>query len=1251
MQTNAKKDVATGSFWSVRHIGLLVLMMVVMFAMTTVSGNAQTTSGTILGTLTDATGAVVGNTTVQLINAGTGTKTTAKTNDSGYYQFVDVIPGTYKIVVAKEGFKQLSRPGIVLQTEARIQVDLALTVGASTETVEVTASTPLIEADNVSLGTVVDERETNELPLNGRNPMNLTALVASVIPLGETSGSPTGMNPMAWGNYQIGGGMAGQSSTYIDGAPDNGIYDHNTEIIPSQDSIGEFKVETNNMSAEYGRLAGGIINFVTKSGTKEIHGAAWEYIRNKIFNANTYFANQGGPDNTALPRPAFTQNQYGANFGGPVMIPHLYDGRKKTFFFVNWEGFGQRAGVTYKTTVPTPNELSSLVFDRWGQISYDTRTTCPTTTCAQNSPIPGVPGGAKYPVALKQGDRLPIGWDTGAAVTATGTNTFQTTKPGMSNYINPTSLAYMKTMFPAGGSLSGATTGNYTQNASSGGNNYQFVSHIDHDVSDHQHLSGRYIWWDNINLAADPLKNGVCGQGECGEVYRMHNFILDDTYTMSAKMILDTRLSYARYGYVRTPKNTSWDPTSIGWPSAINSLIEFPGPTSMVVPNWDTAGLFSGQGADSTIIDHQDTYRLASTLTRFVGNHTLKLGAEFTVQKFNYAQTNVSSGIWNFKGSETANSSISANQSSSTGLDVASYLLGYIDNGNSQYSTLIAAESNYPGVFLTDDWRATQKLTFHVGARWENVLPFTERHNRISYFDPTQANDELAVQAAAGLYKGSSLLGNIGEVNTTEHPSRYAINPDDMEFSPRIGASYRIAPNTVINTGFGLFWLPNDVTLAQNPGWDGTGSANTNYIGSTNGWYPTNSVSTPWPLATKGDPTSAYITAPAGNNVKLYQFNTLGNGVTEQLPNTPWAYTEQWNFGVQQQLGKTTAIDVSYAGASGTHLPAGGGWLSVDPLPDSYLVTDGINGKANGGPNPNLTDQIPNPFSKAVPAANSLSTPTYSVGQSLVPFPQYNGVSAPTNVAASDYHALEVKVQKRFDQGASINVAYTFAKFQSDTDTLNTWLESVTGVGDVNNLRGEKSLSSSDAPQRLVVAYVYDVPVGRGKAFLPNINRAADYVIGGWGLQGLTTLMKGFPLGISERINAIGTTNNGSSRPDVVPGCNKKVSGSAIQKLNGWFNTACFTESKPYVWGNESRLDSTLEAPGVANWDMSIVKKFAITPDGRVNFQFRAEFFNLFNRVQFGYPQTQFDATSGAGQITSQNNQPRLAQFALRMAF
>lgn len=1207
MQTFANRSASSGS--PAKRIGLLAIIATFILFFVAVSGNAQSTSGSILGTVTDQSGAVLPNTTVQLINQATNTKVQAVSNDSGYYQFVSVPPATYKIVVQKEGFKQMSRAGVVLQTQARIQVDLALQVGASTETVEVTASSPLIEADNVSLGTVVDQRETNELPLNGRNPMNLTALVASVIPLGQTSGSPTGVNPFAWGNYQIGGGVAGQSSTYIDGAPDNGIYFHNTEIIPSQDSIQEFKVETNNLSAEYGALAGGAINFTTKSGTKDIHAAAWEYIRNKVLNANDYYSNLAG-----ISRGAFTQNQYGFNVGGPVFIPHVYDGRKKTFFFLNWEGFNLRQGEAYTTSVPTTNELGGDLSGFGAQI-YD-----PMSTCSTDGSTPTPCTGSQV-----KGDRTLLGSQL-------------TTATGQRNSINPTALAYLKAFMPAPNTTGNAQgLNNFTSKTAGGGNNYQTVARIDHDFSERQHISGRYTYWKNNNLAVDPLGTGICANGNCAENYFVHNFILDDTYTLSPKMILDMRLSYARFDYSRVPLRTNFDVTTIGWPSAYQSLVEFPGPPVMQIPSFDQAGLFNNQGADSTIYDAQDTYRLAGSLTRFVANHTLKVGGEYTAQRFNYAQTNTSSGMWYFNPGWTSSNALTGGG----GLDVASYLLGYPGSGGSWYDNKTASASHYPAVYATDDWRASQKLTLHVGIRWEESFPYTERYDRISIFDPSASNDVLTANNI------SNVPGNVELVNSAARSSRYGVNPDSKQISPRAGASYRLRENTVITLGYGIFWLPMDVTTGQNPGWDGTSSFTTPYVGSANGLTPSNSISTPYPI----DPSTgkAYIIMPTGRStttvnsstVYQYQVNTLGNGVSAMFPNDNWGYAQQWNFGVQQQIGKTTALNIAYSGSKGTHIPFSG--IQMNQLPDSDLA------QAQQG-NLNLSALVPNPYYNAIPNGNSLKLQQISTGQTMLRFPEYPAVGANgAHMGDSTYNALEAKLTKRFAHGASLNVAYTFSKLISDTDTLASWLESISGIQDNNNLRGEKSLSSTSTPQRLVIAYVYDLPVGRGKALLPGLSRPADYVIGGWGLQGLTTLMKGFPLGLGDSNN---TSNSygGGQRPNVVAGCNKNIGGPATKKLSEWFNTACFTQAPAYTFGNESRLDPNMKAPGVANWDLSIVKKFALDKDGRMNLQFRSEFYNLFNRVQFGVPNTSVGSPS-YGVISGTQNLPRVAQFALRLSY
>jgi Carboxypeptidase regulatory-like domain len=1161
--------------------GAVALLMLFAFL---ISGNAQTTSGTILGTITEQSGSVIPSTPVQLINAATSAVVQTNTNDSGFYQFVDVPPGTYRIVVQKQGFKQLSRGPIELQVASRIEVDLSLEVGSSTETVEVTANTPLIEADTTSLGTVVDQRETNELPLNGRNPMNLTALVASVIPLGQTSGSPTGVNPQAWGNYQIGGGMAGQSVTFIDGAPDNDVYDNNTAIIPSQDSIQEFKVETNNLSAEYGRLAGGAINFTTKSGTEKLHGSAWEFIRNRVLNANTFYGNMAG-----LPTPAFTQNQYGFNFGGPVVIPKVYDGRRKTFFFVNWEGFALRQGQTYTNTVPTAAEVAGNL-SALGVPIYD-----PNSTCGVGANVCG-PGQNQY-------DRTLI-------PNATITN------------INPTAAAYLKNFYPAPNTAGVNGQNNYISNPSAGGNNYQTVVHIDHTLTDKQHLSARFTYWKNINLPVDPLGTGICGNGSCGELYHMYDFVIDDTYTISAKTILDLRLSYLRFEYARTPLKVGFSLEQLGMPASLASQVEFPGPPSMIIAGFDTAGIFNDQGADSTIVNASDNDRIAGTLTRFVGNHTFKFGGEYTRETFNYAQVNTSSGLWNFDSNFT---SLNPTVANSGGAGLASFLLGYPASGSIAYADKIAAESLYPAIFGTDDWRITQNLTLHLGLRWEDTEPFTERHDRISYFDSNAPNPILA---ADGL---GNIPGAVGLVNSSTRSSRFGMNNLLIEFSPRVGLSYRLFPNTVLTGGYGIFWLPNDVTLDQNPGWDADSSSTTTYTASTNGGLtPANNISNPFP--------QTGVVLPAGRNAAVLQQNLLGEGITELFPNNPFGYAQQWNVGIQQQVGNSTAISAAYAGSKGTHLPFGG--LQMDQLPDQDLAQ----GNA-------LLASVANPFYGAINPGYTLGAPTVTAGQLMLKYPQYSGVtSGGADWGDSTYNALEVKVQKRFPQGASINVAYTVSKLLSDTDTLNTWLESGNpGIQDSNNLRAEKSLSSASTPQRLVIAYVYDIPVGRGRTFLPDLPRAADYVIGGWGLQGLTTLMDGFPLGFTTGTN-LTNSYGGGSRPNYVAGCKKGIGGGATSKLSEWFNTDCFTAPPAFTFGDEPRNDPQLKSPGVANWDAAVVKKFPIDRDGRVNLDFRAEFFNLFNRVQFGYPGTT-QGVSGFGVISSQANNPRIVQFALRLSF
>ena len=1161
-----------------------VVAFVIMLCLATVYGHTQATNGTINGTLSDPNSDVIAGAQVTLVNTGTADTRVATTNDSGFYQFNNLPPGQYRITVQQQGFKQLTREPIELQVDSTLQINLSLTLGAATEVVTVKSSTPLIQAETASLGTVIDQRETNEIPLNGRNAMNLVALAPSVVPQGQSGTNPNGTNPFAWGNYQIGGGIANQSVTYLDGAPVNTEYDNLTSLVPTQDSLQEFKVETNNLTPDYGRLAGGAIQFRTKSGTNNLHGTAYEYLRNKVLNSNTFFGNQAH-----LPNPSFTQNQYGFNLGGPVYIPHVYDGHNKTFFFVNFEGFALRQGVTYSSTVPTAADLTGNLSDL-GAAIYD-----PLTTCGVAGFPACAPGQAQYNRTQFPGAVIPA------------------------NRLNPTALLYAKTFFPAPNIAGAPPTGiNFTTTGSSGGNNYETVVHIDQNVSEKQHISARYSYWENNNLPTVAF-NGICDD-RCAEVFNTNSFVLADDYAFSPKTLLDLRISYLRFFYIRTPLLSNFNLTSIGQPAGLQDQVQFPGPPVMTISGFDPQGIFSSQGADSTIHEATDDDRISGNLTRFIGNHTLKFGGEYLRATFNYVQENVSAGLYSFNNGFTAQNPLTG----VGGEGFASFLLGNPSSANSAIVTPVAAEQLYPALFVNDDWRASSKLTVHAGVRWEKIGPFTERHNRISYFEPNVDNPILAA-AGVGNYPGA-----IGLVSSGTRSSRSAFNSELLQFSPRVGLAYQMYPNTVFSVGYGIFWLPNDVEFSSNfPSGDPINSSSTNMVTSINGGLtPANNISNPFPQG---------LISPVGRSAS-YQSTLLGSGPTTNFPNNPYSYTQQFNAGIQQQIGSSVVFDIAYGGAKGTHLPFGA--INFDTLPDQDLAL----GSA-------LVQQVPNPFFGVINSTYSLGAATIPAGQLLLPYPEYSQVaSASADLASSTYNSLQIKVQKRFARGASINGAYTWSKLLSNTDTLTTWLESsVPGIQNPRNLQAEKSLSADDAAQRLVISYVYDLPFGRNEPFLANAPRFVDYVVGGWGLGGLTTLMTGFPLGFNTNQN-LTNSFGGGSRPNYVPGCAKHTTGSAVSRLNDWFNTSCFVQPAAFTFGDEPRLDPTLRAPGVADWDASAYKSFPVNRDGTINVQFRAEAFNLFNRVQFGYPGLT-QGTSNFGVVTGQQNLPRILQFSLRANF
>lgn len=1141
----------------------------------------QTFYGSVVGLVTDPGGSSVPDAGVTLTNIGTSERRSMQTDETGNYQFVNLVPGQYRLEVEKTGFRRFSREPLTVEVQSAVRIDVPMQVGDISQTVEVTGQTPLLQTENASLGQVVEARKVLEMPLNGRNIFGLVALVPGVVPGGQSGTTPTGANPFAWGNFQIGGGQSNQSATYVDGAPVNAVYSNLTSLVPTQDAIQEFRVQTNNLGPEFGHLAGGAISMYTKSGSNSFHGSAYEYLRNRSLNSNTFFNNRAGVE-----RPAFTQNQYGANLGGPVV-------KDKTFFFFGWEGFRLRQGASYVYTVPTEamraGDFSNLRNASGAVVPiYDPLTTCGrfgNAPCARDASGNEIYTRQQFPGNIIPQNRV----DPAARVLGNFWGLPNT--PG--------------TQF--------TNVNNYTANASVGGNNDQYNARVDHTFSERNRMFARYTYWTNLNLPIDPYKTRTCVD-RCTETFNTNNAVIADTFSISPTLIADIRLSYTRFSYDRTSLTSGYDLTQLGWPASLNDQVVFRVVPQAQVTGYD--GVFSTSGTGSTIIARNDVYSLAPTLTKILGSHTLKFGAEIRRSTHNYYQQNNPSGNFTFNALMTSVNPLAA---AGTGNGYASFLLGYGNGGGVNQNALVAGQILYRGYYAGDQWQVTPRLTINYGVRFERMGPWSERYDRLSILQPDVINEVPGPG-------GAQLKGRLALVNTDANPSRNNQKMGNL-WSPRFGLAFRLNDKTVLRTGYGMFWLPNDVRWNMAPNNDAVNSFNNPFNGTTDG-----SIT---PLDTLRNPFPPGLLQTPGRSADFQQ-RFLGQGVNAAIFNDPYSYAQQWNFDIQRELPGGMALSVAYAGSKGTHLP--GPDQQLDQLPPEFMSLGGSR----------LQEQVPNPFFGLV-SIGTLAQPTVAYGHLLTPFPQYNGfqMKNPTN-RNSSYHSAQVNLQKRFGRGGSIVGAYTWSKLISDTDTITGWLEPGGGAGNVQdhyNIRAERSLALYDTPHRAVISYIVDLPFGKGQPIGSNVTGITDKLVSGWGVNGITTFQSGNPLPISVAVN---TNGFGAGQRPNRTGQSASGEGSAQERINQWFNTAAFSLPGAFTFGNASRTMPDARGHGIANYDFTVFKNTTITESVRL--QFRTEIFNLFNRVQFGYPNTQ-QGNAQFGIISGQYNTPRLIQFALRLQF
>ena len=1226
------------------------LALVAVASFLTIPLCAQSFYGSIVGSVTDNTGAVVPGATVTITNLGTNGSQSVKSSSAGDFRFVNLVPANYKVTVLAANFKSYNRSSVAVAVDTTVRVDATLQVGAASETVEVTTDTAQLQTDTSTLGDTIGSKQLDSLSLNGRNAMNLMELIPGIVPQGNTLGSAAmngsagsassggGTTSVGWGDYQIGGGMPSQGAIFIDGAPTMIMQKDTAALVPTQDAVQEFKVETGGVSAEWGRFGGGVVSMTTKSGSNQFHGGVYEYIRNKVVNADDFFDKRNG-----LPTPKWTSNQYGGTIGGPIK-------KNKVFFFGGIEYQNIRKSIPYSTNVPTAamfNGVIPEIYNASGTLLnnnvFDPRGLCNFTHNAGTASAPG-----NWTIT-----NLSACEDPAAAIFAKFYNT--TPKNPSSQY-------------------------NYNTQYSAGDDNHQINGRVDWNVKSNILWFTRFTLWPTQDIAPNIIGTTSAFPQTVGSTTHNHanQLVTGVTYTINPTTVLDIRADYLRqYGDSVPPITSGISESAFGAPFAAVAPYE----TYKILPAFSFGGknqvhnLFNFGYAGISMM-YYSNYHLSASLIKIFGKHTAKLGFENRlIERMDVGNTNGPSGSFTF-GADIA------------GDEVAQFLEGVFDSDSLNTARGTKTYSWYSGYYLSDTWQATRKLTVSLGLRMDVPGSIAEAHGNMYTLLPT-AKDPI-----------TNITGTLALVNSALWPDKHDLNVPSIKFDPRAGFAYRLTNNTVIRGGYSLSYLTYDEQPSAFANGQSINSATTSYSNST----------TPTSANAFGPGGSAYpacLSVVAGNQPKCFQMGinpfpvtsalptgvnpsqgraytnfmvpNIGGAISGPVPYEPFPTSEAMNLSIGHQFKGDMLLDVGVAHTLGYHLPSNssnGAGIGLNQIPDLYdacgltsavgLPAQCATWLSNSIPSGNLI----NPYS-GQPMGSNLQ----NYGQSLRPFPYYSNV---TNSAAyfgtSSYNALDVSFKKRFHTLGQVGVAYTWMKMIADTDDLLAGSQEVKssqagGAGegiyqDFTNLKAERAIYSYNVPHRLVINYVINLPFGHGQKFASNVNGVANVLIGGWAVNGITSLQSGYPMYLVTSGNKLSGTalGAGTIRPNYTAGCNKTVPGSKFARslpTATWFNTSCFTlpntpgvagagSGSSYGFGNEPRVDGGLRDSGVDNWDFSAVKDTVLHDN--LKLQLRFEFYNIFNRTQFGPPTPTVDNVH-FGQITVQANQPRLIQGAFRINF
>jgi hypothetical protein len=1164
---------------------------------------AQVDTGAISGTVTDPSGAVIPGAKIVLRSVATGYTFSTVAGGNGYYTFTPVKIGNYTVSAEHPGFQTLVNTNVTVSIQQHVVVNFTLHPGMVTQAVRVTAAPALLQTQNASVGHVVGSREVNDLPLEGRNYTFLAQLQAGV-----TKVQANGRGLSATGSFTSNGLQSAQNDYLLDGIDNNAnqvdfLNGTSYVVKPPIDAIQEFKVQTSNFSAEFGRSAGSVLNVSLKSGTNQLHGDAWEFVRNDAFDAADFFEDAG-----SLPKGQFQQNQFGVTLGGPVVFPHIYNGKNKTFFFADYEGLRIRQAEPFVSTVPTLTERNSGFTNFQDLITGQSGTL--TDLMGRKFPV----GTIYNPATTRPVTKGLV--DPVTSLMATGTGYVREPFP---NNVIPAGLVdsnavKLLDLYPT--PTSSGLFNNFTSDPVRRDDYNHFDTRIDHNFSSADTMFGSVSYQNEPQFLPTPFGGVADGLGnfyQGNQVTTTNAVALSETHTFSPSLVNELRFGYDRIATSRVPP--FGDQMGVPAQYGISGVPQFAGNGGLPqIEIGDETPLGTRGFLPTDEID--PTWQINENLTKILGTHTLKLGGEYMHIKIATFQPPWPKGYFTFNGAFT---SIPTARDGSTGIaqialsPTPATVPGGISNlgGATQVMASNVAETddrqNYMGAYAEDDWRVRPHLTLNLGLRWDYYgFPY-ERFGRQANFVPgapgSTAEYQVPISTCTGPYSSSflSTLSTSG-IRLVCSGNRSLASAPWTNLAPRVGFAWQMTNKLVARGAYGIFY--NGV---QNLGYGPNIGVNYPFVYTFNDINPSPEapiVFSDGALGTLSTGLSGFAFTPLAVNGHGLSLNGFQNNLT--TPNV-----QEWNFSLQGQLTPNQTVQLAYVGNVSRNLYAGiGANEPSEILPPTAREPDYV------------------PF------------PLLAIGSSFV-----------TTQGNSDFNSLQATYERRFAGGLTVLANYTYSKCMTDARDLL--------IGTIGGYRApylpdfgiqaDYGLCDFDTPNLFHLSGTYVLPVGNGRRFLTRAQGWANTLLGGWEANWILDLQDGYPFTVGCPIS----TTSGL-------GCNALLTGQNIyagkHDVNQWVNPLAFANPAAATAVGQSNYTPLGGGPAQAlgppfhPLDFSLFKELQTSE--RTHLEFRAEVFNIFNQPNFSTPSfLNFLDRKTFGEVTSTVDEPydsREVQLALK---